>query len=74
MANGERLDIDQVIALQKQHPDQFTYIFKPSLNYEHIDLQKNNPILADQRVRKALLMAIDHETIAARCLHVGQSF
>jgi peptide/nickel transport system substrate-binding protein len=68
MVNGEGvgLTIDQVIALQKQHPDQFTYIFKPSLNYEHIDLQKNNPILADLRVRKALLMAIDRETMVQK--------
>ena len=68
MVNGEGvgLTIDQVIAMQKQHPDQFTYIFKPSLNYEHIDLQKNNPILADLRVRKALLMAIDRQTMVQK--------
>ena len=40
---------DQVIALRKQHPDQFNYIFKPSLTYEHIDLKIENPILADIR-------------------------
>ena len=68
MVNGEGvgLTIDQVIAMQKQHPDQFNYIFKPSLTYEHIDLQKNNPILADLRVRKALLMAIDRETMVQK--------
>jgi len=68
MVNGEGvgLTIDQVIALQKQHPDQFAYIFKPSLTYEHIDLQKDNPVLADPRVRKALLMAIDRETMVQK--------
>jgi peptide/nickel transport system substrate-binding protein len=68
MVNGEGvgLTIDQVIAMQKQHPDQFSYIFKPSLTYEHIDLQKNNPILADLRVRRALLMAIDRETMVQK--------
>jgi peptide/nickel transport system substrate-binding protein len=68
MVNGEGvgLTIDQVIAMQKQHPDQFNYIFKPSLTYEHIDLQKNNAILADLRVRKALLMAIDRETMVQK--------
>jgi peptide/nickel transport system substrate-binding protein len=68
MVNGEGvgLTIDQVIAMQKQHPDRFTYIFKPSLTYEHIDLQKNNPILADLRVRKALLMAIDRQTMVQK--------
>jgi peptide/nickel transport system substrate-binding protein len=68
MVNGEGvgLTIDQVIAMQKQHPDQFSYIFKPSLTYEHIDLQKNNPILGDLRVRRALLMAIDRETMVQK--------
>jgi peptide/nickel transport system substrate-binding protein len=63
---GVGLTIDQVIALQKQHPDSFTYIFKPSLNYEHINLKVENPILADIRVRRALLMAIDRQTMVNR--------
>ncbi len=68
MVNGEGvgLTIDQALALQKQHPDRFTYIFRPSLNYEHIDLQKDNPILADLRVRTALLLAIDRETMVRK--------
>jgi peptide/nickel transport system substrate-binding protein len=60
---GVGLTIDQVLALRKQHPDQFSYIFKPSLNYEHIDLQKDNPILADVRVRRAMLYALDRKTL-----------
>jgi peptide/nickel transport system substrate-binding protein len=63
---GVGLTIDQVIALQKQHPDQFHYEFKPSLNYEHIDLKKENPLLADIRVRRALLMAMDRQTMVDR--------
>src|SRR6202000_2767796 len=63
---GIGLTIDQVLDLRKQHPDQFTYIFKPSLTYEHIDIQKDNPVLADPRVRKALLMAIDRETMVQK--------
>jgi peptide/nickel transport system substrate-binding protein len=64
MVNGEgvSLSVDQVVALQKQYPDRFTYIFKPSLTYEHVDLQKDNPILADLRVRRALLLALDRKT------------
>ncbi|MBV8457265.1 MAG: peptide ABC transporter substrate-binding protein, partial [Acetobacteraceae bacterium] len=49
---GIGLTIDQAIALQKQHPDQFTYIFKPSLTYEHVDYNLDNPILKDPRVRQ----------------------
>ena len=60
---GVGLTIDQVLALRKQQPDKFTYIFKPSLNYEHIDLKIENPILADLRVRQALLYALDRQTL-----------
>ncbi|HLZ66469.1 MAG TPA: peptide ABC transporter substrate-binding protein [Aliidongia sp.] len=60
---GIGLTIDQVLDLRKQHPDQFTYIFKPSLTYEHIDLQKDNPILRDRRVRQALVYALDRKTL-----------
>ena len=60
---GIGLTIDQVLALQKQHPDAFHYEFKPSLTYEHIDLKRENPLVADVRVRRALLMAIDRQTL-----------
>jgi peptide/nickel transport system substrate-binding protein len=60
---GVGLTIDQVIALRKQQPDKFTYIFKPSLNYEHIDMKIENPILADLRVRQAMLYALDRQTL-----------
>ncbi len=63
---GVGLTIDQVLALQKQNPDKFDYIFKPSLTYEHIDLQIDNPILADIRVRHALLYALDRKTLVDR--------
>ena len=63
---GVGLTINQVTALQKQHPDTFTTIFKPSLTYEHIDLQSGNPILADLRVRRALLLGIDRKTLSSR--------
>jgi peptide/nickel transport system substrate-binding protein len=60
---GVGLTIDQVLALRKRHPDQFDYIFKPSLNYEHIDLRRDNPIFSDLRVRQAFLLAIDRKTL-----------
>jgi peptide/nickel transport system substrate-binding protein len=63
---GVGLTIDQALALQKAHPDQFHYEFKPSLTYEHIDLKKENPLLADIRVRRALLMAMDRQTMVDR--------
>ncbi len=63
---GVGLTIDQALALQKAHPTEFHYEFKPSLTYEHIDLKKENPLLADVRVRRALLMAMDRQTMVDR--------
>ena len=40
---GIGLTLDQVLALQKQYPDRFTYVYKPNLSYAHIDLQLDNP-------------------------------
>src|ERR1700733_8199378 len=74
MVSGEGigLTIDQVLALQKQHPDSFQYTFKPSLTYEHIDLKQENPLFADVRVRRALLMAMDRQTMVDRLFHGTQ--
>ena len=63
---GVGLTIDQVLALRKQAPDRFNYVFHPSLTYEHIDLKLDSPILSDIRVRRALLAAIDRQTIVTR--------
>jgi peptide/nickel transport system substrate-binding protein len=60
---GIGLTIDQVLGMRKQNPDRFVYIFKPSLTYEHINLNRDNPILADLKVRRALLMALDRQTL-----------
>jgi peptide/nickel transport system substrate-binding protein len=60
---GVGLTIDQVLDLRKQHPDEFVYTFKPSLNYEHIDFKNGNPILADLRVRQAFVYAADRKTM-----------
>ena len=60
------ITLDQETALQKQYPDRFTYLYFPSLTYQHIDAAHDNPILADPRIRRALLMAIDRPTINQR--------
>ena len=63
---GVGLTIDQVLALRKQAPDRFNYDFRPSLTYEHIDLKLDSPILSDIKVRRALLAAIDRQTLVTR--------
>ena len=63
---GVGLTIDQALALRKTSPDRFDYEFRPSLTYEHIDLNLGNPLLADVRVRRALLLATDRQTLVTR--------
>ena len=57
------LTLDQALAFEASHRDQYRYIYKPGLTYEHIDLNLDNPILADVRVRKALAFALDRDAI-----------
>ncbi len=70
MAPGEGvgLTLDQVLALQAQHPAQFAYAFRSNLSYSHIDLQLDNPILADLRVRRALLLGIDRQGLVDKTM------
>jgi peptide/nickel transport system substrate-binding protein len=63
---GMGLTVDQALALSKAQPDRFNYVYKPALTYDHIDLQLDNPILADIRVRRALLHAIDRKAMTER--------
>lgn len=63
---GVSLTLDQAIALRKQYPQRFDYIFRDALSYAHIDLQLDNPVLHDVRVRRALLLAIDRDMISHR--------
>lgn len=58
------LTIDQALAFEKRHGAQFQIVFKPGLVYEHLDLNLDNPILADRRVRQALIMGLDREALS----------
>jgi peptide/nickel transport system substrate-binding protein len=58
------LTLDQALAFQKRHGDAYNIIYKPGLIYEHIDLNLNNPILADIKIRHALIYAIDRQAIS----------
>ena len=57
--------IDQALSFERRNGDAFKFLYKPGLVYEHIDLNLDNPILADRRVRRALLYALDRETLVA---------
>lgn len=57
------LTLNQGITMEKRHAADFEFNFRPGLIYEHIDLNLDNPILSDVRVRKALIYAIDRQAI-----------
>jgi len=59
------LSIDQALAFERRHGDAYQVVYEPGLLYEHIDLNLDNPILKDRRVRQALMYAIDREQMAA---------
>ena len=58
------LSLDQAFAFEKRHKDKYDVVYKPALIYEHIDVNLDNPLLADRRVRQAILMAIDRKAIS----------
>ena len=60
------LSLDQALAFETRHKDRFNITFKPGLIYEHIDLNLDNPILKDVRVRHALLLAIDRKQLTEK--------
>lgn len=60
------LTFDQALTLDKKNnssSSDFAVVFQPSAIHEHIDLNLDNPILKDIRVRKALATAIDKEQL-----------
>ena len=60
------LTLDQAIAFEKRHADRFNVTYKPGLIYEHIDLNLDNPILSDKRVRQALLYGVDRNALSTQ--------
>ncbi len=65
MIAGEAgVTIDQALAFEKRHGDRFQIVYKPGLVYEHLDLNLDNPILADVRVRQALIQGIDRVAVS----------
>lgn len=56
--------LDQALAFEKRHGSRFNISYKAGLIYEHLDLNLDNPILADKRVRRALIHALDREAVS----------
>ena len=64
--SGIGITTDQAVAMQKDHPDGFQFIYRPGLSLERIDWQRDNKLLADIRVRQALMLSIDRKTLIER--------
>ena len=60
------LSLDQAIAFEKRHGTKYNVVYKPALIWEHIDVNLDNKLLADRRVRQALLLAIDRKAISEK--------
>lgn len=49
----------EALDLAAAYPDRFEFVTKPGIRYGHIDLNLANPLLADRRVRQALMLGLD---------------
>ncbi len=67
MVAGELgLPLDQATALERRAASRFRFAYKPGLIYEHLDLNLDTPLLADRRVRQALVLSIDRAQVVQR--------
>ena len=66
------LSFSQSLAFERRHGDKYNVVFKPSLAYGHIDVNLDNALLGDVRVRRAILMAIDRRAISDELFHGKQ--
>jgi len=60
------LSLDQAISFEKRHGTKYNVVYKPALIWEHIDVNLDNKLLADKRVRQAMLLAIDRKAISEK--------
>ena len=56
--------LDQALRFEKRHGRQFHILYKSGLVYEHIDLNRDNPLLQNSDIRQALVYAIDRKAIS----------
>jgi len=65
------ISFSQMLDIQGQNPEKFTYHIADGTNLERIAMNLDNPILADVKVREALLLSIDRNAIT-EALFQGQ--
>ena len=62
---ADGLSFAQALELQGRYPDRLDVAFTPGLSINWLFLKDDNPLLADKRVRQAMMLAIDREGIVA---------
>ena len=61
------MGFDQVTDLETRHADRFDVVIRPgTLVTNYLYLQTESPILGDKRVRQAIAMGIDKQTMVDR--------
>jgi len=60
------LQIDQALAFEKRHGEEYQVLYQAGLFYEHMDVNLSRDEVADRRVRQALLHAIDRQALSDR--------
>lgn len=60
------LTLDQALGLEKREAAKFDVSFIPAISTNSLYVQLDNPILADVRVRRAIVQAIDRQTLVNR--------
>ena len=60
------LTVDQGLELKARRAYSFDFAIQSGFVYTHVDVNLDNPLLADPRIRRALLLAIDRPAITRR--------
>jgi peptide/nickel transport system substrate-binding protein len=72
MVAGELgMTLDGATAFERRQRPEWIVIYKPGLNYEHMNVNCDSPLLSDKRVRQALLYGLDRSSMV-RQLFAGK--
>lgn len=65
--------LDAALAFEGRHRPEWVVTYKPGLSYEHLSFNLDNPVLADRRVRRALTMGLDRQSLMHQIFQDKQS-
>lgn len=64
IAGEDGVTLDQAMAFDEAHGEEYNVVYKSGLIYEHIDVRLEDPIMSDVRLRRALMYATDRAGIS----------